>query len=369
MPSNANDDHRYIEYLQKQTLDEDWRPAFDSSKWKVWVDKNYDRLEQMAQSTLGLDGSSLVRQFERSVQAFSPTTQFEIPTIQAIFEPILLEVTQAATRLDIRPVRPITIVTSTDACASPISRPTTADHLLFVGLGTSSFCNYWAKCITATVKALGPSIGIRQVESELELERVFHQDPSGILLASRLSLYYAVFGTMIGFGDVQQPESHTSYRLQLLHAMEVFAVAHEYAHFVAEERIPQFSGSLDTHQSQQLEFFCDELAFVLGRECESARNNPLIFAGIGAVVFFRAIELCESVRDFLVNSGLKGARGKHSSGSHPFPEERIVAIKSHIFTKTAADQRIEVKQFVEEYDTILRGITTLVVTALRSALS
>jgi len=31
--------------------------------------------------------------------------------------------------------------------------------------------------------------------------------------------------------------------------MEVFAVAHEYAHFVSEERIPQFTGSLDPSHS------------------------------------------------------------------------------------------------------------------------
>ena len=71
--------------------------------------------------------------------------------------------------------------------------------------------------------------------------------------------------------------------------MEVFAVAHEYAHFVSEERIPQFTGSLNASQSRQLEFFCDELGLVISRECEGARNNYLLFAGIGALVFFRAI--------------------------------------------------------------------------------
>jgi len=56
MPSNEDDYYRYIEYLQQQTLDEDWRPAFDSSKWMDWVAKNRERLEKMSQFTVGADG-------------------------------------------------------------------------------------------------------------------------------------------------------------------------------------------------------------------------------------------------------------------------------------------------------------------------
>ncbi len=88
MPSDRDDYYRYIEYLQQQTLDEDWRPAFDSSKWKDWVAKNRERLEKMSEFTVGADGLSLVAHFERSVQGFIPTTAFELPTTKAIFEPI-----------------------------------------------------------------------------------------------------------------------------------------------------------------------------------------------------------------------------------------------------------------------------------------
>ena len=124
------------------------------------------------------------------------------------------------------------------------------------------------------------------------------------------------------------------YRLQLLHAMEVFAVAHEHAHFISEERIPQFTGSLDPSQSQQLEFFCDELGLAISRECESARNNYLLFAGVGALVFFRAIQVCESVRELLVNSGTQGCANRKRQ-TPILSRERIVAIKSQVLHKTA----------------------------------
>lgn len=367
MASTEDDYYRYIEYLQRQTLDEDWSPAFDSSKWKSWIVKNRARLKKMAQCTLGADGPSLVADLERSVHEFKPTTAFEMPTTKAIFEPVLAEVTKAAATIGINPVRSIEIVTSTDSCASPASRPTTADHLLFVGLGTSSFCNYWSKCVTAVTMAMPRAIGFKRVDSGTDLERVFRKDPSGIFLAARLCLYYAAFGTMIGFGEVQQPENYLPYRLQLLHAMEVFAVAHEHAHFIAEERIEQYTGSLDPSQSQQLEFFCDELGLAISRECGSAGNNYLSFTGIGALVFFRAIQLCESVRDVLVNSGTEGMHQPKTTNSHPSAEERIIAIKSQVRTKTAPDQRQQVQQFVEEYDTILCAIASAVVDAVSSA--
>jgi hypothetical protein len=333
------------------------------------VVKNRERLEKSAEFTAGADGPSLVADFERSALGFEPTTRFELPTTKPIFEPILSDVRQTAAKLGIRPVRQIELATSTGTCASPMSRPTSTDHLLFIGLGTSSFCNYWAKCITAVNMAIAPAIGFGCVESAKDLERVFRKDPSGILLAARLCLYYAVFGTMIGFGEVQQPDTYAQYRLQLLQAMEVFAVAHEYAHFVSEERIPQFTGSLDASQSQQLEFFCDELGLVISRECQSARNNNLLFAGIGALVFFRSIQLCESVRELLVESGLKDVREKRSSDSHPSHQERIVALKSQVCTKTDADQQREVKQFVDEYDTILVGLASAVTASVTSTCS
>jgi hypothetical protein len=50
------------------------------------------------------------------------------------------------------------LATPTDSNASPAARPTTADHLLFIGLGTASFCNYWAKCISSVLLAISPAI-------------------------------------------------------------------------------------------------------------------------------------------------------------------------------------------------------------------
>lgn len=368
---SKDDYYRYIDYLQEQTLDQDWAPAFDASTWRSWRTNNLSRLQEMAKHTVGSDGPSLVARLEESVASFTSKTRFEMPMTTAIFEPLFEEVKKTAARLGIKPIRKVEIMTSTSSNASPAARPTTGDHVLFIGLGTSSFCNYWAKCISALVLAIPEVIGLKRISSVEEIEQVFRKDPTILILAARLSLYYAVFGTTLGFGEVQQPKRYLEYRLQLLHAMETFSVAHEYAHFVAEERLSQFSGSLDPAHSQQLEFFCDELGLAISRECGNIQNNYLSFTGIGALVFFRAIQLCESVRELLLDSAVndfKTVRQRGDSGSHPPPEERILAMKAQTYGKTAPDQRGDVEQFVEEYDRILGAVATHVLGAVSSAM-
>jgi hypothetical protein len=366
----TDDDSRYIEYLQTQLLTDDWKEVFDASNWSSWAEENGDRLRKLAAHTFGSTGPSLTEYLERSGQ-FTPATRYDLPSSSAIFEPILEEVTKAAGTIGLASARPVRIFTSTDISASPAARPTSADHLLFVGPGTSSFCNYWGKCVSAVTMALAPSIGFRRIEDARDLDPVFRWDPSGLILAVRLSLYYACFGTLLGFGEVEQPPIYVAYRAQLVQAMETFAIAHEYAHFVAEERLSDFSGFLAPAKNQELEFFCDELGLAISRECGDAEGNYLTFAGIGALVTFRVVRLCESVRSSLVASLPQLVKQKSQDGvesSHPTPEQRIEQMKLHLYDNTAEDQRLEVRQFVEEYDRILCRISDLTSNAISRSL-
>jgi len=65
-----------------------------------------------------------------------------MPTTKAIFEPVLAEVTKAAATLGINPVRSIEIVTSTDSCASPASRPRQQITSCLLG---------WARPVSVTI--------------------------------------------------------------------------------------------------------------------------------------------------------------------------------------------------------------------------
>ncbi|HEY4358754.1 MAG TPA: hypothetical protein VGN16_23605 [Acidobacteriaceae bacterium] len=366
----TDEDIRYITYRQSQLLDEDWKSIFDPAKWRAWAEQNIEQFRALIEQSSTVGRSSIIGHLEDFL-SFGPDTVYELPTSRAIFAPIFEEVEMAAERIGLKPIRVVRLFTSTGIDASPSAFPTSADHMLFVGLGTSSFCNYWAKCITVLIMAIHPSIGMRRMEKAEDVESVFRNAPHGLLLATRLVLYYATFGTVIGFGEVKQPPECLAYRVQLLDAMETFAIAHEYAHFVAEERLPEFSGVLDSAQSQKLELFCDRLGLSISRESGSVVDNYLTFAGVGALVTFRVMQMCDTARKLIGESfrPISGITGSdRSTSSHPEYEDRIQLLKGTLCENTALDQRDQLESIVEEYDFILCMIAKTVISALATAL-
>lgn len=366
---NPPDDYyRYVEHLQRQSLVPDWEIVYDAARFKTWVANNGSRLRTLASYPRALDPASIVRCLEEDVMQFEPATRFELPTTRSIFQPIFDDVKQAASRLSLSPIRDVELVTSTDITPTPAAFPTSGQHLLFIGLGTSSFCNYWAKAITSVVTAIPFAHGLQRLAGTEDIKKVLRFDPRGIALAGRLALYSAAHGTTLGFGEVSIP--NLPYRVQLLHAMETFAVAHEYSHFVAEERSPTSGSALSLDQSRDLESFCDALGVVICRDCASREENFLSFAGIGALVFLWAVQLCQTVRAALLGSVPQirdSVRANDQESTHPALADRISTIKSMTVEMTTPDQSEWVREFIEEYGRILGTVGSTVIGAVESA--
>ena len=198
--------------------------------------------------------------------------------------------------------------------------PTTGQHLLFIGLGTSSFCNYWAQVVTSVVTAVPFAHGFEKVTGADDVRKLLRSDPTGVALAGRLALHYAAFGTAIGFGEVKAP--NLPYRVQLSDAMETFAVAHEYSHFVAEEQSPALGSALKADDSRKLERFCDALAILICRDCANPRQNLVGFAGVGATTLLWAVDLCRRIRALLLTSAFPiqpASQQGPDDSTHPTP--------------------------------------------------
>jgi len=366
----STDDHyRYVEYLQGQNFAPDWEIVYDAVRFQTWIANNGSRLKDLCRNSEVPSWPSIVSRLEEDIKKFEPTTRFEIPTTRSIFQPIFDSVKQAADEMGLKPIRTVELVTSTDISPTPAALPTTGQHLLFIGPGTSSFCNYWAKAITAVVTAIPRAHGFKRIAGTDDVRKVLRYDPRGIALAGRLALYYATHGTTLGFGEVLSTPN-LAYRVQLLDAMETFAIAHEYSHFVAEERFPSSESGLHLDQSRELESFCDAMGVGISRDCANRNENFLSFAGIGGLAFLWAAQLCQTVRELLHDSLLKGSDSIRRSGqqsTHPALSERILAVKTMTVERTAADQREWVRQFIEEYDRILETIGNTVIEAVDSA--
>jgi hypothetical protein len=361
-----DDLHRYIESLQRQLHTPGWEEFHDLNRMKDWFAKNGDKFDGDMAPQYG-DTCSPTAHIEKLIRSFEAKTEFDSPCTEATFAPILKEVNLAAEQIGIRVKRPIHIVTSTNVAPSPAIRPTKGPHFLFIGLGTSSFCNYWAKAFAAVVKAIAKDNPDQQFTNIEQIQGALKPDPSGVILAARLAFAYGAYGSVIGFGQVIQPASYLSYRLQVLRAMEVFVVSHEFAHLVAEERLPKFQGVLGTETSRELEYFCDHLALQISRHYANHEDNFLAFTGMGAILFFRAMEMSEFAREKLAavhKSSLPTQPGPpavaQDDSSHPTLSARIGRIKSLAISLTPDDQRSQVAAFIEEYDLIATSLCTFV---------
>lgn len=355
-----DDDTRYQEALQRSLLPKGWDQAFDEARLRAWVSSNRELLRTQARATIENSTPSLEEHFARVVENFEPKTKFDLPSTAAIFGPILEKVESGAEAIGLRLIRDVELVTSTSISPSPFARPTTGTHQLFVGPGTSAFCNYWSKIYTAIVMTVASDEACRvPVKSPEDLLHRIEHNLEGVVMAARLALYFAVYDTVLGFGSYQQPPNYLSYRLELLQAMEVFALSHEYAHFVAEERELKFSSD------HELELFCDELGLQISRAWGGKSENWLAFAGVGALAFFQAIDTSTTCAEILAASRLSsGGTSRCHDSSHPSPVSRIANTVLNVIKKTDHDQKECAERFIKEYELICRAIHDFVTRVL-----
>jgi hypothetical protein len=373
--STIDDSDRYREWLQKSLLTEGWEEVFDYRRLSEWVQENRERLRASARATLGDAASAYEDHFANTVENFSPRGKYDLPMTEEIFRPLFNQVAECAREIGLRPLREVELVTSTSVSPTPFSLSTTGTHQLFIGLGTSLFCNYWAKTYTAIVKAIaagGPPY--ERVASAEALRDHLARDPSGILLATRLCLYYAANGTLMGFGKIEQPPDYYAYRTDLLKAMEVFALSHEYAHFLADERGLQFADEAGEVSSYGLEFFCDQMGLQLSRFWGAKNNNWLAFTGVGGLAFFRAVDTCQACAAELLNTGPlasshagRRARWEAEQDSHPPVRERALNLISWVIDKTNSAEKVTVESYLTEFDLICTTICTYASDVLREA--
>ena len=366
-----DESNQYREWLQKSLLTEGWEAAFDHQQLTNWVRNNRALLMTMARSCHGNEVT--VKQYESVVHDFSPRSKYDLPTTEAIFRPLFDEIVECAKETGLKSVRDVELVTSTSISPTPFALPTSGTHQLFIGPGTSAFCNYWAKAYTAIVKAISARGDTQPIMSSEDLRSRLSRDPSGISLAVRLALYFSVTGSLLGFGVVDQPPDYYPYRLELLKSMEIFALSHEYSHFVAHERELEFKDEDGNPFPHGLELFCDVMGLQISRTWGSKNRNWLAFTGVGGLAFFRAIDICESGAAELFDGNLglslprERARRPSDSDTHPSVTDRTMNLITWTIDRTADDERPAVTGFLTEYDLICTTLRAEVSEILRES--
>jgi hypothetical protein len=132
--------------------------------------------------------------------------------------------------------------------------------------------------------------------------------------------------------------AQTGFRVELLSAMETFALGHEIGHCFIEERNPGKSPSKDD------ETFCDKYALLISRALGSRLDNYSMAIGAGAYTFLRAAAV-----------SLGSSRTAETS-SHPNPRDRADAVLLHSVEGLSPARRAQVRRYLKEIGALFAEI-------------
>lgn len=281
---------RYLEHLQTNMATGQAQHTRDPAAFLDWLRENRTRF--IAFSAAARD-AELMDELERQLSAYTPATRFDSPSSALIFEPILSQVLKAAKMKARKPNRKIIFANSTDVSPSPLSVPSEGDHLIFFGAGTFAFCNYWAKLVTWLVLIHQSISGVIPMSSD-SVQQVWERAPEFKKAVAHFIAYCRAEGTAVGYGTMQAPQPLGEFRMELLDAMEYFAVAHEVGHCYELEQ-----GRVGTKDE---ELRCDLYALDICREAGRENQNWSTHCGAGALLLLAAANIC---RDIPVSIGSK----------------------------------------------------------------
>lgn len=342
---------RYKQYLQRQIATPGTEEWLSHERYKEHVLLNKSALGNQLPEGLRQE---LVEDFVRQIQDFAPSGPYDSATAAAVFQPLMRLVVEAAGRLGLRTSRQVMLASSPAIEPTPYTRSTDGVHIILIGQATSAFCNYWAKILVSLTngRPVAPK-GQKLSSSRLTLEAV--RD------ATRLALYYAITGTVLGFGVLPSDPNVMVFRMEYVQAMEIFVLGHEYGHCVAEDASERYRGQLTVDVQRELEMLCDQIGVAIGNKVGSD-DSWAAFCGAGAILMIYGAELCANARR--IRNELEEASGC----THPPAEERINGVRSQVLLTTPSDQRAAVTAYIDDLIVLCRELTSAVVGVLGDVL-
>lgn len=340
------DEQRYLEYLQRHIMPQGWDAVFDAgSDAQLMRDSN-----RWKEDPAYCESKTAKEHAQKLVDAFTGQTKFDSALTNATFRPILTDLLAEADTGPWKKLGHVQLLSSTDPGPTPVARPSSVGHTLLIGKGTMSYCNHWAKVFAPIVVRLFVQEQTFRVRSDTEVETAARGSPDSIALAGALCIYFALFGTTIGFGRVTSLPEHLQYRMELVTAMERFIVAHELSHFIAFQELPGADGMLGDEDAKTIEQFCDDVGLALSRAAAAEKGCLLGRSGVAPMLFFRTIECADQMRRRMGSPD-------RSSGTHPTCEERIQLIRRRVLEFD--NDKEGLLQMLEFYDAVCSSVLSL----------
>jgi hypothetical protein len=306
------DNQRYIEYFQRQLV----REGSDSflRDHQLWLEKNRTVFAERFRQ-IGIGHEEPASGLADSVLSHRNQGDYDSFFARQIFQPLVRKALDICNEGGFPLKNPVKFVNSPGLEPSPAALPSSIEHLLFMGQGTFAFCNYWCKIFSSAMA----EVSKLSSEERKSTEAIFNKLKSSqaLLDATRLSVHYANFNSVLGFGRIEHPKNLVTIRALLVNSMEIFVVGHEIGHLLAHESHPETHGIPEGTCLKEHELECDAVGLAISTAYGVREENGFAFQLIGALLFFYALHTCDQVKGILVGHLPK------SSESHPSHEERF----------------------------------------------
>jgi hypothetical protein len=193
--------------------------------------------------------------------------------------------------------------------------------IVTIGSQVFRFCNVVSKALAQTV-AIDPP-GCDNLADVSPTRAKLRARPDILGYWFQIIASFAMLGTSVLVPLRLPPLEQAVLRDEILEALEIFVIAHEYAHhFCKHGRLQEASSdSGKDDRARAEEFEADTLAIAIGQMVagHKPRENFLMLSGVGMVVVLHTLRMLDEARWLLSME----ANGLRSYDSHPTAADRI----------------------------------------------
>jgi hypothetical protein len=294
-----------------------------SEAFLAWATENRPHLEAIARANGAeeADAPTAVDEYLKILQGTTQGGPFDDLNVSFILEGVVHRVEAVCLRGGV-PVREgvaYGVQPKMGLEASQLAVMGTSASIITVSQGFPPFCNLISKAVALSMVPKGGSMGWDSIEVLTRLR----QTPKLQIFWTQIFSSYALDGWPPT--DIEMPlldPLQQWVRLQVLQAMELFAVAHEYGHHVLKHGESQATNETRDHFSDEHEADVFGRLICLNEGLESTPPNLFTASGAGAVLMLGGIELVRRTKAVLETGVAKPSPRR----SHPPLDERLAMI-------------------------------------------
>lgn len=300
----------------------------DRARILSWNEIHQDRLLKIANSA-GLEGAAAiagVEAYKALLENTKTRTDYDDPSWEHLIELLCAKIESAciALKLPLKSGVVIGVEPTASFQASQYRVPLTDASILSVGAHLFPLCSVVSKAMARSliysesddgpVVCYDPGKVLAKVKSDPVLLRYW---------TSILFSFATYYGPQLVPFELQEPHAANA-RFQILEAMELFVLAHEFGHHISASINPKSfpipSGNSENHTEEyRADFLAGIILVYLGGDPNP--TNLFTGSGAGAALLLSVLDMIDRTRTLLVT----GRDSILTSESHPSVKDRIAA--------------------------------------------